>query len=348
VSSTDTFTEAELDELVSHVLALRKDYVQRLLKDHGVHFSGLRKPELRERLRDALHEQEISAYEVAQFLDEVEPGGKQHVFLMRARKALNDHWQDPAAVRRRLRARADVRAALDAPVPLLMPPELELSRIRLEDDLVEVIAIEARRYTERAEVYDEETTSEDGLKVELRGYIERVARSTVVLRWNTATRHAALHITQASGGNLGRDHYREVRERFSQTVAPWLDFAQFKDINLRPVVHELHRREQAAHPITRSRRGRFEMADGAEMEAISASTGVSIFGDERLKAAIGQVDDPASSQSGNLYWLPGGDGNILKSELHLSIQAFDSRLYFMVPSSPQEVEYVIGQIRSLL
>jgi len=184
-------------------------------------------------------------------------------------------------VRRRLRtnANADVRAALEAAVPLLMPPELELSRVRLDNNLVEVIAVEARRYTERAEAYDQETTSEEGLKVELRGYVERIARSTVVLRWDTATRHAALHVTQASGGNLGRNHYRDVRERFTQTVAPWLDFSQFKDVNLRNVVYELHRREQGAHPLTRSRRGRFETTNGAEMEAISASTGASIFGD---------------------------------------------------------------------
>lgn len=84
------------------------------------------------------------------------------------------------------------------------------------------------------------------------------------------------------------------------------------------------------------------------MEAISASTGASMFGDEKLKAAIGQVDDPASSQSGNFYWLPSGDSNLLKDELHLSILAFDSRVHFMVPSCPEEVEYVIGQIRGLL
>lgn len=267
---------------------------------------------------------------------------------MRPRKALNERWRDHNTVRRRLRTHADVRAALDAPVPLLMPAELELSRVRLGDELVEVIGVEARRYTERAEVYDRETTSDEGLKVELRGYIERVARSTIVLRWNTATRHAALHITQASGGNLGRDHYRDVRERFAQTVAHWLDLSQFKDVNLRSVVYDLHRREQGAYPLTRSRRGRFETANGAELEAISASTGASMFGDEKLKAAIGQVDDPASSQSGNFYWLPSGDGNLLKEELHLSILAFDSRVHFMVPSSPEEVEYVVGQIRGLL
>ncbi len=348
MSSAGTPTDSELQELVSHVLALRKDFVQQLFRERGVAFSGLRKPELRERLFDALHEQEISPSQVAAFLDEMEPGGKQHVFLMRARKAMNDRWRDPGAVRRRLRGRAELRDLLDAAAPLLMPAELELSRVRLEGDLIEVIAVEARRYTERAEAYDDETTSEEGLKVELRGYVERVARSTVVLRWNTATRHAALHVTQASGRNPGRGHYRDVRERFAQVLAPWLDFSQFKDVNLRGVVHELHSREQGAAPLTRSRRGRFESSDGAEMEAISASAGASIFADPRLSAAVGEMDDPTSSQSGNFYWLAGGPGNLLNNELHVSILAFDSRVHFMVPSSPEEVDYVIAQIRGLL
>jgi len=341
-------TDGEIDELVSHVLALRKDFVQDLLRSEGVPFSGLRKLQLRERLREAIGDGRIAVADIVGFLDEVEPGGKQHVFLLKAPKVLNDSWRDPARARRRLQKQRRLRGLLDAAIPLLMPPDLQLSRVRLTDGLVEITAVEARRYFERDAAYDRELLNDEGLRVELRAHVERVARSTVVLRWNTATRHAALHITQASSSGLKRDHYRDVAGRFAHALEPWLDFTEFKRVNLAKVLHELHRRERTRqHALTKSRRGRWETADGSELEAIGASADSSFFDDEQLKAAVGQVETPASSQSGNLHWLPDATGP-LSDPLHMMILAFDSRINFMVPSSPQEVDYVLDQVRLLL
>jgi hypothetical protein len=340
--------DGEIDELVSHVPALRKDFVQDLFRESEVPFSGLRKPELRARLREAISDGDITTAQVAAFLDQAEPGGKQHVFLLRPRRVLNDGWRDVTAVRRRLAARPAVRDLLDGTVPLLMPESLELSRVAVARPVIEIVGVEARRYFERDEFYDKQTVSDEGLPVELRAHVQRVARSTVVLRWNTTTRHAALHITQASGRGLPRDHYRNVLDRFADTVEPWLDFSQFRDVNLSKVIHLLHRQERGgASALTKSRRGRWETEDGSELEAISASVDASVFSDRRLTAAIGQVETPASSQSGNVYWLP-VDGSGVTEPLHVTIIAFDSRVHFMVPSSTEAVEHVIGQIRRLL
>lgn len=76
--------ESAINELVSHVLALRKDFVQELLK--GTTSSTerrQRKVELRNLLREQILAGEISVESVARFLDSKERGGKQHVFLMR-------------------------------------------------------------------------------------------------------------------------------------------------------------------------------------------------------------------------------------------------------------------------
>lgn len=340
-------TDAEIDELVSHVLALRKDFVQDLFRSERIPYSGLNKPQLRERLREKIDDGTISVADVVGFLDEVEPGGKQHVFVLRAPIALNNEWKDPRAVLSRLHKRRGISDLLDAATPLLMPPELELSRIRVQDRLVEIMGVEARRYFERDESYDRSEISDEGLPVDLRAFVHRVARSTVLLRWNTATRHAALHVTQASGRGLERDYYRNVAARFASTVKPWLDFSQFRDVDLRKVIHALHGREREGRPMTTSRRGRWETPDGSEIEAVSASTHSSVFADKPLTAAIGAVATTASGQSGNFFWLP-TTGSPLTDALHLTILAFDSRVNFMVPSSPQEVEHVLEQIRRLL
>lgn len=343
------YTDADLDELVSHVMALRKDFVQDLLARANVSRSDRDQPkaELRGLLRALVNTERLSVTDVVQFLDEQEPGGKQHVFVVRPPKAYNDKFRDLAAVRRRLARSAEAKELLGAPLPLVMPETLTLSSVRVDDGKVEIVGVEARRYFERDERYDEAGTSDEGLPIDFRAYVERVARSTVAFRWDVATRHAALHITQSTSRGITRNHYRDVRERFAQAVAPWLDLDEFKNVNLHKVIHKLQQREQTRSPLTRSRRGRWETDDGAEVEAISSSVDASLFTDTRVAAAVGAVSDADSGSSGNMYWLSNSN-NPLAEALHVAIVASDSRIHFMQPSSPEAVAHVLEQVRSLL
>jgi hypothetical protein len=343
-------SEAEVNELVSHVMALRKDFIQNLLAEAQVASSerNQRKADLRAVLHRAIDDGRLSIERVVQFLDEHEPGGKQHVFLWRPPKAFNDSWKDTAAVKRRMRSHQDTKDLLGAAIPLVMPEELELSAVHVDEQMIEVLAVEARRYFERDDQYDSQTTSNDGLPVELRAYVERVARSTVLLRWDVGRRHAAMHITQATSRGVPRHFYTETVTRFSDVVSSWLDMSQFKSVDLHKVIHGLQEREQKqGQALTRSRRGRWETDDGSEVEAISASTDESLFKDRRVAAAVKQVSDEDSGSSGNLYWLNTAT-NPLTEPLHLVIIASDSRLNFMQPSSPEVVKYVITRLRRFL
>jgi hypothetical protein len=344
------YTDAELDELVSHVMALRKDFIQGLLAEAQVARADRDQPKamLRDVLREAIDAGRLGVERVVAFLDDKEPGGKQHVFVLRPLKAYNDQWTNTRTVQRRLSRHASVRELLDARVPLVMPEYLTLSSVRVGDGIIEVVGVEARRYFERDDRYDGSTTSDEGLPVELRAYVERVARSTVLLRWDVAHRHAALHITQSTGRGLSRNHYADVRARFAQAVAPWLDLGAFRNVNMHKVIHKLQAREQGPGSAwTRSRRGRWETDDGSEVEAISSSVDASLFEDRRVAAAVDQVSDADSGSSGNLYWLNRPD-NQLNEPLHLTIIASDSRVHFMLPSNPQAVDHVLEQLRSLL
>lgn len=343
-------SEAEINELVSHVMALRKDFIQGLLAEAQVASSERyqRKADLRVVLHRAIEDGRLSIERVVQFLDEHEPGGKQHVFLWRPPKAFNDQWKDIEAVKRRLKNHQDTKGLLGASIPLIMPKELELSVVHVGEQTIDVLAVEARRYFERDDQYDTQTTSEDGLPVELRAYVERVARNTVLLRWDVGRRHAAMHITQATSRGVPRNFYTETAARFSNVVSSWLDMSQFKPVDLHKVIHGLQEREQnKGKALTRSRRGRWETDDGSEVEAISASTDESLFKDPRVAAAVKQVSDEDSGSSGNLYWL-NTSKNPLTEPLHLVVIASEARVHFMRPSSPEAVGYVIKQLRSLL
>jgi hypothetical protein len=341
-------TREEIYELVSHLMAVRMDFVQQLLKTRGVTYSGLNKQGLRGRVLWAINGGKLTAADIAGYLDRVEPGGKQHVYLMRPPRALNGEWTDLVKVRRRLKQKAATKQFVDADLPLFMPPELELSNIAVTDSEIIVRAVEARYYHDRDQSLDEHSTTDDGLPVELRAFVQRVARSTVTFRWNPSTRQAALHITQATGKGIGRDHYREVRDRFESSVSGWVDLSKFKDARLQTAIEKLRLKEGTGTGVlTRSRRGRWGTPTGAELEVVSASTNASVYADPQINAAVGQVADAVSGQNGNLFWLP-QKTNPLTDEVHLVLVAADARVHFMVPTSIAIVDHVLTEIRSLL
>lgn len=343
-------TDAELDELISHVLSLRKDFVQALLRKAGVSRELRLRPkaELRQTLRERLISGQYEVERVIDFLNEREPGGKQHVFLFRPRKALNDQWKDLARMQSRLHRRRAVRRLIDAELPLVMPSELQVSSLSFGERTFELVAVEARHYTERDEGYDRRSTSEEGLPVDLRAWVHRVARSTIVLRWDVRRRFASLHITQATQQGVPRAYYRDVLRRLTDSVAPWLDLREFKDVDLHKVIDKLQRLERTATgALTKSRRGDWETDFGSKVEARSASSNDSMFRDSKLVAAVDKVADPTSGQSTSLYWLK-SPTNPLKEDIHLNIIANDSRIHFRKPSSKESVDHVVTEIRRLL
>lgn len=339
-------TSEEIDALLSHVLSLRRDFINDLLRDRAA-FSGRRKAELRGQLKHALEEGSLAVDDILTFLAEREPAGKQHVFLYRVRREANEAWRDANAAREAIRA-GDHEGLLDAELPVAMPEALTLSSILLSGDEVEITAVEARHYTEHLEALNRPETMDDGTEIEWRAYAHRVARSTVRLRWNLGTRTAELHITQATERGTIRNYYDEVARRFAHEVASFLDFGAFQPIDMHKVLHKLGQFEQDGRALTRSREAYFESPGGSHVRARSPSKAASVYSEPVVRRALGSVDTPTSGQGGNLYWLQSAASNgVLEEDLHTVIVAADSRIHFMRPSSVDAIAYVLGQVRSL-
>jgi len=339
-------TSQELDALLSHVLSLRRDFIDSLLRGR-VPFSGRRKSELRAQLKHALDERLLTVEEILAFLKQHEPAGKQHVFVYRVARSTSEAWRDTDAARRAIDAaqRGDL---LEAELPVVMPEALTLSSIRSSEDEVEITAVEARRYTEHVEELDRMETADDGTDIEWRAYAHRAARSTVRLRWNLITRTAELHITQATERGTIRDYYDDVAQRFASETASFLDFGAFQPNDLHKVLHELGQLEQSGQPLTRSREADFESPGGSRVRARSPSSAASVYSEPVVRQALGSVDTPSSGQGGNLYWLQSeAGGDVLSEDLHTVIIAADSRIHFMRPSSVDAIAYVLSQVRRL-
>jgi len=339
-------TSGEIDALLSHVLSLRRDFINDLLRDRAP-FSGRRKAELRGQLKQALEEGALTVEDILAFLSEREPAGKQHVFLYRVGRETNEVWRDTEAAREAIRV-ADHEDLLDAELPVAMPEALTLSSIRLSDEEVEIAAVEARRYTEHLEELDRPEVMDDGTEIEWRAYAHRVARSTARLRWHLGTRTAELHITQATERGTIRNYYDEVANRFADEIASFLDFGAFQPIDLHKVLHKLGQFEQDGQALTRSREAYFESPGGSHVRARSPSRAASVYSEPVVRQALGPVDTPTSGQGGNLYWLrSAADNGVLEEDLHTVIVAADSRIHFMRPSSIDAIAYVLGKVRSL-
>lgn len=344
-ASLDVSSE-ETDALLSHVLSLRRDFIVELLRGR-VPFSGRRKSELRGQLKQALEEGHLTIEEILTFLAEREPVGKQHVFLYRVDKAINEVWRDADAVSELIRA-AGREDLLGSALPVAMPEALTLSAIAVDDGEVEITAVEARHYTEHLEDLDRPETMDDGTEIEWRAYARRVARSIARLRWHLGSRTAELHITQATERGTIRDYYDQVVARFVGEVASFLDFSAFKPIDLHKVLYKLGQLEQGGKALTRSREASYESPGGSRVRARSPSRSASVYGEPEVRQALGSVDTPTSGQAGNLYWLESAAANgALADDLHTNIIAADSRIHFMRPSSADAIAYVLGQVRSL-
>ena len=75
---------------------------------------------LRERLEESLAAGAITTVDIVDFLDEVEPWAKQHVFLFDGGDGLVEGWQDMDTLRGQL-AEANVAELLDGRLPLGLP-----------------------------------------------------------------------------------------------------------------------------------------------------------------------------------------------------------------------------------
>jgi hypothetical protein len=344
-SMTEHLTD-EQRQLVDYVLSLRSDRIRGLLIAYGIPSSGPKRT-LRERLVAELGEETISVEQIAAFLDQVEPWGSQHVYLYDVGDQISGEWADSEAVLLALgeRGLADLVAQ---PLTLTLPDELTLSAIVLHDDLIEIRAVDARRYTERLPELDKEDSVGD-LPIEYRAYAQRVSRGLLTLRWDLGNSQAALHISK---GHRSYD-YEDAEADFADLVSDWLPLkGNFTRLNLHPAIKTLAKKERDRdNPMTRSARVGLQSAGGREIDISSASVHTGAAGEKPIDEAVEAIAKVSRGRLGNHYWLGKGDfsgyGNPLEEELHTMILARDSRIHFMTPSSKEAVAYVLGRVRSL-
>jgi len=345
MSVRDEDRRSEQDLLVDVLLGLRVDRVREFMDGVGLPRSGT-KADLRSRADDALTSGAVSIDELIDYLDRVEPWGRQHVIVLEADPSLADGWRRQDGVRRRL-ASAGLDALLDRRRRQRLPEELALSSIVINDGSIEIVAIERRDYEERAPESDRLEHEDDGQLLTFKAYRHVVTRGIVALRWNTATRAAALHISEG----FGRYDYGDAADRFGAMVSGFLDFDRFAAKDIRRAIRRLHEAEESGKPEARSHRVGYTSHGGRAVEATSPTPNTSVVGEQVVDDALANVAGSATGRIGNFFWLPRTGpvptSSPIARDLHVVILGRDARVHFMVPSDEQSITYVLHRIRAL-
>lgn len=336
----------ERQALLTFLLALRLDRVRDFLGRKGLARYGNR-DDLRQRLEENLASGAITVVDLVDFLDEVEPWSKQHVYLYGGSDDLVGGWQDADGLRARLTA-ANVVELLDGRLPLVLPEELALSAIRVDQGrFVTITAVERREYRERVPSRDRVEIDAAGRTIEWLAYVHVVTRGLLTFRWDLLSNTAALHITQAGRGYV----YEDAEQRFARLVQPFLSFDRFTRTDLQSVIRRLHELAQAGTPEARPHRLGYRSRGGRSVEVASPTWRDSVTGETGIDDALTTIAGASTGRLGNFYWLanvtPGGT-NPLPVDLHVYVVANESRVNFMIPSSREVVTYVLQRIRALI
>ena len=344
--SMSRYSDEERSLIIDYLMALKASYIREFLEQHELAKSGT-KDELRERVVEVLDEGDLTYPDLVRWIDQIEPWGKQHVYLFTGPEGrLIDNWRDEQWVRRRLE-QYHVDQYFNAHIPLILPSELSLSSIGYSNNTVRIAAVERREYWERDQDKDEVRHTEDGEEVELRAFVHHVKRGMVSFEWNLTSNNAMLQISQLHRGTK----YEVVRERFEALVQPWLDISHFSPIGLSRVIARLHEAEESGRPETRSHSLDWMSLGGRRLSGRSPSSHDSLLGEDVIDNAMSNIRRQGVGHLGNFYWLARdaspAHNNPLESEVHVYIVASQGRVAFPTPNTQEIVRYVLSRVRAL-
>jgi len=338
-------TVEEQEALIDFVLALRKSHIKKFLDQHELQKSGT-KPDLRERIKAAIEEGQITIEKIVEFLDSVVPWGKQHVIIYKGPHDDLQTWKKPDHVLDLLRQHR-LGKLFNATQPLILPEKLTLSSVTHSNGKLRVTAIQKREYAERTPERDEERKTDDGKKVTLMAHVLHLTRTLVAFEWDINANVAMLQITQ-----LQRDgDYEKVAEEFFQLIGGWLNIKQFTQVDMKRIISKLDELESSGHAETRSHKINFRSLQGRGMSVESPSRRDSVRGEAHIDRAMDDARKHGIGHLGNFYWLPkiqpGPCPNPLKEDAHVIIVGAKSRINFPKPYSEEVVRYVLHRVRAL-
>jgi hypothetical protein len=341
-TGTGLFTEDEKKQIISDLIALKKEQIAAFLDTVGQKKTGT-KEAIRERIENAVEDGLVSIDSIVHFVDRVIPWGKQHVYMFRGPKSPISDWRHDTWVFNRLK-RHGMQRYLNKSLPLILPEAMQVSSIWHDSKRLRITAIKKRDWLERNEKYDSKTKTPEGKNVVLKAYEHEIVRSLVAFEWDLVLNEATLQIAQLPHGT----EYSTVADEFFELTQDWIDRSLFTEMDLRRPIARLHELEEKGLGETRSQTINYRTMQGRRIEARSASMCDPLFGEQPIDTMLQAVRKNGVGQIGNFYWIPTGNNNRnpLTSDVHVIVVAPQNRINFPTPNDEPSVRYVLSRIRS--
>lgn len=341
------FSDEECRFIVDLLLALKAPLVKAFFAERRIERAGITKAAMRERLTQALDDQEVNYPQIISYVDSQMPWGKQHVYLMGSPVGLQGRWKDTAWVPEHL-GQSRVKKYYNARLPLILPEDLTLSSIEHSRSRLVVTAVQRRDYTERDATQDKPKEQTDaGEEIEWRAYVHHVTRGWVRFEWDLVSDLAMLQVGQLQGDS----DYGAMRDEFGELVGSWLDVSCFPVVDLRRAIPTLHERVENGDREVRFVMADYRTAGGRRLAGFSASGSDELFGGEEvIDTAMQQARENGIGNKGNIYWLSKDDyplegANPLTAEFHVHVIGADNRLNIPTPHDEDEIRHVLRRLR---
>lgn len=336
---TQEYTDEEREKLIGYTIDLTRPQLNRFLSENRISIAGSKK-DVRERLISHLESGNITYATLVDFIDTVEPWGKQHVFLFDSPPIDIRRWKNKATFRKLLEEKK-VAQFLDNHLSLILPKQLSLSSITHSQDRLRITAVERRDSWEREEDLDRDERTDDGNAVQYRAYIHYVSRGILAFEWNLITGTATLQISQLPT----HFKYEDSLKDFTELIGQWLNLNMFPPTDLSQAISRFHELEENGTPETRSHGIDYTTFTGRRLQGRSASSQDSLLGEAVIDNALKNVRQLGTGHLGNFYFLP-ASGNPLTEEVHASILGDRQRISFPTANEEEVVRYVLQRVRA--
>lgn len=342
-ASDQDYTDEEKELIVRYVCDLTHAQLHELMRRTSHPRSGT-KEKLVERVSEKVEEGTLTYQQLIEYLDEVERWSAQHVFLFGEPTLDNfESFRTPESFQAHL-ASHKASPRYRQPVQVALPQTATVSSITHDGERITVTVVEKQDGWRRDKRLDEEGETDDGEKVELRAYVNKVTRGLMVFEWDLQENLATLQVSQLPSHWT----YEVAYETFAGLVHTWMPTGAFPDLDLRGAIKNFHVEEETMKKKSRVRSHgiEYETAHSRRFQGRSATAQTSVLGEQALDAAMTAVRAAGLGRNGNFYYkLDGiGDGYV-GQEVHVIVFAGAGRVNFPTANGEEVVRYVLSRIR---
>lgn len=331
------------DLLIDHLMALSAAELRGLPRRLRIR-SLKNKAELRERLAELIGNQTLSTETIVEFLDQVTPWGKQHVFLYRGPSGVTKNWRKASWVRTLLK-KEGLEGLLGKSIPLVLPEKLTLASIQSSPSSLRITAIRRREGWVRDYSLVKHGKTPDGREVEYRGFVRQVLRGLVAFEWDLVANEAMLQVSQLPTGGS----YEGVETEFATSVASWLDHSTFTRVDVRRAISKLRKLEQDGKGKVQTHAIGMDRIGSRRVTLRSTSSKVPLLGDTALDDFIQSIESDSVPRISDYYWEAdeGGANQLDGRRTHFVVVGERRRVNFMTPSSEERIRDVLAELRRL-